>query len=51
MKSKIHEYENKYVAMSKNTIALLIALFISISSFAQQGINYDLGNVLASNNI
>jgi hypothetical protein len=56
MKLKIHDYQNKYLRMSKNKITILIALLIATLSFAQQGINYkavikdDLGNVLANTN-
>jgi hypothetical protein len=57
MKSKIHEYQNKYLMMSKNVITVLITLFISIACFAQQGINYKAiikdgnGNILPSQDI
>jgi hypothetical protein len=39
-KSKIQEYQNKYLRMTKNKITILIALLIATLSFAQQGINY-----------
>ncbi|WCO01738.1 hypothetical protein [Psychroserpens ponticola] len=40
MKSKIQDYQKKYLMMSKTQITFFIAFLISISSFAQQGINY-----------
>ncbi|MDN3493455.1 hypothetical protein [Winogradskyella bathintestinalis] len=57
MKSKINNYRNNYIKRSKVSVALLIAILVSISSFAQQGINYkalikdDLGNVVANQEI
>jgi hypothetical protein len=61
MKSKIHDYQNKYLIMSKHRIlAVLVMLLISMGSFAQAigtGINYkavikdDLGNIIAGQNI
>lgn len=54
MKSKIHEYQNKYISMRKNTLTIFITLLITTLSFAQQGINYKAilkdtnGNVLAN---
>ncbi len=57
MKSKTHDYQYNYLKRTKNTITLLIVLLISISSFAQQGINYkalikdNSGNVLSSQSV
>ena len=57
MKSKSNEYQNKFITMSKHTITVIITILISISSFAQQGINYKAilkdtnGNVIADTTI
>ncbi|WP_179334647.1 hypothetical protein [Winogradskyella costae] len=58
MKSKIYNYQNEYINMCKTAMTLLIALFISLASFAQSpGINYkavikdDSGNVMVNQNL
>ncbi|WP_179019771.1 tail fiber domain-containing protein [Winogradskyella forsetii] len=57
MKSKIYKYQNKYLKIDKTFFLVLATLLISISSFAQQGINYkalikdNSGNVLSSQSV
>lgn len=54
MKSNIYHSYKTYLKRRKNFVTILITLFITTLSFAQQGINYkaiikdDLGNVLAN---